>query len=900
MKTNIKQSLIAATAILAFSFFAGCTGGGGSDGTSSGTSGGGDAVVYPTPEVKGSSLLCETGDPIRVDGYPDAVPVTYADAPIKRMNISKDAENHQENPNAKNILKRLPMAVTSTSADGNLTGEETDLVHPIAVAYAEQVIGDYELGDGSADIGDPTHADDIFVSLSLDDGKTWKKVNVSNTALVGDTVRSSIDVTWDGATVAYPGHSHKPTMSVNGNQILVGWHDKFCPSGDPLGLFVKDEEGNPTDELTNPDQNDTFKVNGSQGSINYNLDGTIDPNTGELLLAPNGKEVYEVPFSCIWTARGTFGADENGTLGITWYKPEQLTSGIRDANKLWIASDGYADVGFAMAWQEDPEGLREGKGAGPGEGWSGATTNHGADIWYTDIAFDLFAAIDENATSNGDEELDPEEATKPRALNNFAYPVRISDNEVCKSDDTKLYCQTIIAEGGCIDYVTSKDENSTTSGTNDGTQTSDKCVTNILDPLWDDGTTVILDGDTGASRPALSILRTNENEHMVILAYEETKGLSESDPGVPDQGETDTDIAVEGKVALFDSFHFGNPVAVSPGHIVNPRAPEYNTTTETLTGEMIFENARRVVIVNQVDACEQGNGFTFGIMYKQGVETRGGSSDMFVRMNTGFTADTFVDDLEDSINDFGIPNLSSMPDYNKTEDPDGAPEDYWTTANLNDETYTNLTENTFSPRGFMRGEDIFIGFEYTPNWSQTEQGNVPNTFYINRYTDGAWQGPQQISKVVGRKVSPLDPRFVATPRPRFDTTGLESDKSNPDVLFLSYGTFDMDSGDELDLFYTYSTDRGVTWFHDEVNATGDDNVTVTKEADFKITAIDGIEEMEVQAVTRPDGSALYNIYLQEQHEEDYNAEEYNAVTDHFGGLDSWSARVDFNATEPVE
>jgi len=228
------------------------------------------------------------------------------------------------------------------------------------------------------------------------------------------------------------------------------------------------------------------------------------------------------------------------------------------------------------------------------------------------------------------------------------------------------------------------------------------------------------------------------------------------------------------------------------------------------------------------------------------------------------------------------------------------PEDFWTTANLNDETYTNLTENTFSPRGFMRGSDIFIGFEYTPNWSQTEQGNVPNTFYINRYADGAWQGPQQVSKVVGRKVSTLDPRFVTTPRPRFDTTGLESDKSNPDVLFLSYGTFDMDSGDELDLFYTYSTDRGVTWFHTDRNTTEDNITYVTKEADFKITAIDGIEEMEVQAVTRPDGSALYNIYLQEQHEEDYDAAEYNAVTDHFGGLDSWSARVDFNATEPAE
>lgn len=925
MKTNIKQSLIAVTAILAFSFFAGCTGGGGGDSSTSsdGTITTSDGTVVPlvTPEgsddgsddgvgVEGSALFCDSAPAAKVDN-PEELAALVADLPIKRMNVSKDALNHQEQVNAQNTLARMSVVVPFTSADGNVTDDPNNKVHPIAVSYAEQVYVNtaysdiYEMGDGSADIGDPYHIDDIFVSLSLDNGKTYKKVNVSGTAMRGDQPNSSIKVNWTADKTAapntdYPGHSHKPKMAVNGNQILVAWHDKFCPSGDPFGLYVKDENGSATDELVSADQPDYFKVNGAQGSINYELDGSVDPksSTGELLLAPNGKEVYEVPFSCVWTARGVLNTEDENNVSVTWYKAEQLTTGTRDANKVWIAS--AKGVGFALAWQEDPEGLRQGQGAGPGEGWSGATTNHGADIWYTYIAEDKFAAIDETFVEP--EDADAEDLTKPKALNNFAYPTRITDNEVCIEGDTKLYCQEI----ACIDYVNSKDADITEEeeGTKDGSNSSAKCVTNVQDPLWIEPTPIILDGDTGASRPAMSILKTDTGMPTVILAYEETKGLSESNSESQDQGETETEIEYEGKVVYFNSFPFDQPVSINAGTIVNPRAPD------AVTGEPIFENARRVVIVNQVDACDEAD-YTFGLMYKQGVETRGGSSDMFIRMNTSFYADTFV--AEDQ-----IPNLSSMPDFNKTailesDTPDAMPEDFWTPANLEDETYTNLYENTFSPRGLMRGNDIFIGFEYTPNWAQTEKGNEPNTFYIHRYADDndgegrVWQGPKQISKVVGRKVSTLDPRFITTPKGSYETTGLESDKSNPDVFTISYGTFDMESGLELDLFYSRSTDGGRTWSTVDLNVT-EDGVETTKVANAKLAGIKGLEEKEVQAILSPDGTMLFHVWIQEEEEASYyddttHLEDENLnIVDHFGGLDSWFGRVDFNATaeEPVE
>ena len=877
MKTQIKHSLMAATVIAAFSVFTGC-----SD-TASSTSSRGEAITVPPEviEIAGDHLKCGRTTPaVKVDGYPDSVVSLPADLPIQRINISKDADNHQEQQNNQQTLKRMTPVVSSVAADGTLTGE--GYVHPLIVSYAEQVVGPYEMGDGSADIGDPNTADDIFVSLSLDNGKTWKKENISNTVLRGDAINSSIQVNWTADKSAtpntdYPGHSHKPKMMVNGKHILVAWHDKYCPSGDPLGLYVKDENGGATDVLVDPEQPDYFKVNGAQGSINYGLP-CLEADGSDC--APNGKQVYEVPFSCVWTARGVMDTEDENNVSVTWYKPEQLTSGMRDANKVWIATSWDTSVGFALAWQEDPEGLRQGQGAGPGEGWSGATTNHGADIWYTYIPADKFEAIDESFVEPEDADT-VVDATKPKALNNFAYPVRVTDNEVCKEGDTKPYCADIT----CSSYVVSQDEESTDEAT---AVTSGKCVTNVLDPLWDDGTTVILDGDTGASRPAMSILKTNEDVDVVVFAYEETKGLSVSNSADQDQGDTETEIEYEGKVALFNSFPFDNPVTINAGTIVNPRAPDANDSTN-----MIYENARRVVIVNQIDACDQEEGdYTFGIMYKQGIETRGGSSDMFVRMNTGFTPDTFVPDEE-------VKNLSSMPLFVKDEaEEDAEPEDFWQEANLEDETYTNLAENTFSPRGFMRGSDIFIGFEYTPNWAQTEQGNEPNTFYINRFVDGAWQGPLEISKVVGRKVSTLDPRFFPTPKERYTLDGekILTDKSNPDVLFLTYGTFDMDSGLELDLFYTYSTDYGATWNHVQ-RESDDGNVT----ADAKLAAVDGIEEKEVQTIVSPDGTMIFNVWLQEEEKEHYDANEIildedGNAADHFGGLDGWYGRVDFNAT----
>jgi hypothetical protein len=880
-------------------------------------------VEDPPPiSVTGTGLACDAVAPkstvastLKVEA-PDSIPA---------KNISFDEPNESyNNHNAANNLKRLSAVVPGQTPTGSLyddNGTPDDAtddfligdVHPLIVSYGEQVIGDYEGGDGSADIGDPDNIDDIFVSLSLDNGEKWKKMKV------GDTAKSSSkDVAWSTDPYApptkYPGHSHKPTMQVQGNNILVAWNDKYCPSGDPFDLYDKD--GN----LNDPLQIDIYKVNGKQGTVDY---GGI--------VAPNGKTLYEVPYSCVWTARGVFDPDDvdaDGILEIEWRQAQQLTSGTRDSNKIWIASfyDPVADEGgFAITWQEDPDGLRPGKGEGPGEGYSGATTNHGADIWYTHITLkdfdDVCTDVDEDGvcTATTDDPLiiagmSGTEEGKPKPAVNFTYPVRITNNEICTPDDfdvndlansNKPWCAT-----NCEGTVTTISQNE--SGT-----PLERCYQKDVDYMtYNEPAAAVLDGDTGASRPTLNILVTNADprEYVAVLAYEETKGLSLSTTA--DMGETETDIALEGKAVYLETFFWDDPVTVSAGNLVNQLVPRGtvddlgNVTVDE--ADLIYENTRRVVILGQVDSCDaqEADDFTFGLIYKQGYETQGGPSDMFIRVNTGFTHETFV-----QLDGRDVTNVSSHSNVNNPYDASvSADLDYvlWGEADLDSQSYTYPADNTFSPRGWLRGGEIYTGFEYSPLWRATTVGTVPNNFWMHRYDGNAWLGPVQLSLInnpEGLKVSTLDPRFI--PTPKGSDSGLESDKSNPEVIFLGYGTFDMkpDGHGELDLYYMRSTDSGATWEYvddgdpaslivtgageDRLPGTDDDTVPGAHRAAKLAARAIPDHEMELQGTASPDGTMFYGAWLRET--PGPIAPDGNI---HQDGLESEFGRVDYN-TEVV-
>jgi hypothetical protein len=865
--------------------------------SSNSNDGDGDGIVLddpnPPPTVSGTGLYCadptaiqtsDTAATFAVDG-PDSIP-TY-NISREEANISSE-QSSELRASAGNNIKRLTTVVDPMNASGTLITDGWEgeaMVHPILVSYTEQVLGDYEMGDGSADIGDPDNIDDAFVSVSLDNGQSWKKQRVGDTALLDDNVsiKSSIQVTWDGVLIDYPGHSHKMTMATKGNNILVAWLDKYCPSGNPFDLELVD--GSYPDDL--------YQVNGTQGSIDYNLPCTITDETSiDYNCAPNGKAVYEVPFSCVWTARGVFDAEPSSdTYGqIEWRKAEQLTSGTRDANKLWIAAetvdDGAGNIidgGFAIAWQEDPEGLRAGKGEGPGVGWSGATTNHGADIWYTYITMADFVAVE-----------DPDALTKLDPSVKFTYPVRITDNEACFfENDNKLYCEQVCTDSTTVDSNNQQDQDIV------------RCLTGDIDPLpqWDGDTLIedayaALDGDTGASRPAIKILRTNENELITVLAYEETKGLSDAEPGVPEDPDA-LDIALEGKAVLAEVFHWNDPVTISAGNIVNVKVPRYDPATQTFDeNDMIYENARRVILVNQVDACEMTDtSYPIGFMYKQSFETQGGASDMYLRMVRGVSLET----LEDVV--INVSAQSTTATNASEADVDLLS---WSPDNLDDYVGENPYDNTFSPRAFMRGDEIYTGFAYTPSGDRTDMGMVASNFWIHRYVDdgeGAgltWNGPQQVSFEQGG-TSALDPRL--TPTSKYLPTGLASDMSNPNVILMSYGTADADH--ELDILYSRSTDKGKTFEYYYIS--GEEPFDETDQVRFHYVSKWPlpVEEKEVQLLASPDGNMGFNVWLQESEtpptgsglEVPVDGGGTVLIPDEFLGLESRLGRVDW--TDPA-
>jgi hypothetical protein len=276
---------------------------------------------------------------------------------------------------------------------------------------------------------------DAFVGISLDDGTSWRTEDLSRSAdLSSFTLANGHD---------YPGDVHAVVHQVAEDKILVVWASKYCQSGFPLYSW------DPADADTAAylaDLEDTygknalylydlFGVGGAQGSVNYTEQGF--------------PEIGEIPYSCIWTARGKLlpGDDPMTTdvaeaSHVVWTAPERLTSGVRDANLPAVDCAGGA--GCALTWQEDPEGLRPGQGLGPGEGWSGAIANAKTDIWYSYITFADFDLVqsDTDSDSNGvgdavlieDYELAVGSAMdRPKPYVPMAMPVRLTDNDMCRA-----------------------------------------------------------------------------------------------------------------------------------------------------------------------------------------------------------------------------------------------------------------------------------------------------------------------------------------------------------------------------------------------------------------------------------------------------------------------------------
>ena len=508
---------------------------------------------------------------------------------IFRKNVSKTPLQ----PSNKAKLNIMTAYVPAMKADGTLLQERDESGNCLIGTDIDGICKTKPIVSAYVDGIEDTNAQDVFLAISRDDGASWKRKNVSKTA-----ERSSFTL---ANGTAYPGDSRKPVFAVKGNGILVTWSDKFCKAGRPAyAEILLDDEGNPILDESGEEIrvfDDLYGVAGSQGSVDYDeIKDSEDMGLGE------------VPYSCVWAARASIFL-QDGSIpdpknpdnqlpvvagDILWYKPERLTSGRRDAYQLFVA--GAADAGFAITWQEDPAGLRPGSAAGPGEGFSGATANHKTDVWYNYIAWEDFALIDPDDEPNGTLEPDPEsddnaEGGLPlvRAAVHMSMPVRISDNDVCNTtnmllddeekDGSHRYCSADLNANGIMDNCAW-----TIEKVNEQGELKTVCVTEGQ---------VILDGDTGASRPNLFLQpyydkKLDKYRAWAILAYEETKGVGIGPPEETGIGNTDDpDPDDLGKDVLYESFSFDEPVTVSPGVRLN--LPELGTGRDAETNEILHD-----------------------------------------------------------------------------------------------------------------------------------------------------------------------------------------------------------------------------------------------------------------------------------------------------------------------
>jgi hypothetical protein len=183
--------------------------------------------------------------------------------------------------------------------------ETRDLAKPLIGVY---MYGPSEGVDGVGFVGHGKR--EAYASVSLDDGVTWKKTNLSESALLSssDVIREDIDLFAD-TDYAYPGDVINMFHAVAGNKVLVAWPSRYCSSGQPnysldgnddpdaiarreaiADYLMIDLETASEDDLYLIDM---YDVGGQQGYVDYAEDKW-----------EQNRAVGVVPYACLWTARG--------------------------------------------------------------------------------------------------------------------------------------------------------------------------------------------------------------------------------------------------------------------------------------------------------------------------------------------------------------------------------------------------------------------------------------------------------------------------------------------------------------------------------------------------------------------------------------------------------------------
>jgi hypothetical protein len=588
------------------------------------------------------------------------------------------------------------LGVSYDDYDGDevyLREEAKPLISAFVYGHVDEIdhTGDTEAnGEGFSGIG----TREAYGAVSLDDGFTWKQVNLSESA--------DVEVNNTDLTQLWYGDVNNAVHAVAGNKVVVAWQSRLCSGGSPAYTLTTDNENDTSVGPTYDDLvayleigeanslylDDVFGVAGSQGVVDY---------------AEQGYEsIGTVPYNCLWTARGVLLTDDDATGDVNegddprtdaeesshmvWYKAERLTSGRRDVNRPEIKA--VAGAGFAITWQEDPEGLRPGKGLGPGVGWSGATAASQTDIWYSFLPWEYFEqVVDEADTTTPYEALtdywDVVDTTKPKAYVPFAVPMRLTNNARCLADSLDaiddpldatddLYCTSLAVDYGL----------------------TDQCVDTVDIPLGQSGQPqpicVSADGlpnvaNTAATRARLALTpRDTDGDEVIdsawaVVILEEDKGLGRFYVQVDEEGklvldndgnvtfctsedpDLDPGCAVldTGKNIWYHSFDMGDVDTsldasetglaanlASQGNLINQPETDWasglklqpvNTADLWDFGDdynfdiYLTEIARRGSLLVQPTSNLASSQLTALLMFKQGLLNQGGPADILAR-----------------------------------------------------------------------------------------------------------------------------------------------------------------------------------------------------------------------------------------------------------------------------
>lgn len=372
------------------------------------------------------------------------------------------------------------------------------------------------------------------------------------------------------------------------------------------------------------------------------------------------------------------------------------------------------------------------------------------------------------------------------------------------------------------------------------------------------------DGREGASRPNLAMVGPT-----VLLAYEETKGSEGVDSG---------------KYVRYHTFPFNAPPTscemvardAEATCMLTPWGDPYPAVEDPARMGCILSNplanARRVRFFAQ-GTPGPNSGTKLFMFWKEGAYDGGGPSDIVARRATGFAYADFMPAL-------AVPTATTQGDV-----PDGCLTREGAMANLpgmnlstatleggdlDAATEDNAIENAVAHRGFIRGDQVVLGYSYTPDWAVATYTDLDHyNFYLRRSTDGGatWFVPvnltvgslENLAEEYGVELTGInvrEPRIVKTPGhgpgcptgdpAAEDTTNIQH-CSNGKVFLVAWGTqtnvYEHLGGTaDLDLFVTRTTDGGATFERVQTFAGGP------------------TEQLESQIRVTPDGREVYLVW----------------------------------------